>query len=341
MMKSKSIFLSLCTVLICACSAEGIDGVDSSSKRTSYFENTSEAKMYCFTNESEFESTVTLLSSIDDEKEKTEWVKKHLGSIKSLRDVYDEAMVEAESLTETKQSSMEFKNKYSKYLFFADYKDDGGFYLPVKDLNVACLLNPNGDVKIAGKIVNKKDVTSYSQLQAIGVALYSLPNMMRTRATAQEFAINRSGNNSIGEEYDSGWKHYGGKKVKLKARRRTKLVNGNALLSCFHTEFCFRKKTWLGWTNYRSESTIKGRVSWGDGGFDLNSHETAHSSHDKDYPLPIYWDSRFTYTYPELTCTADVDYRGVHETLHFNWEMNGAYCKLNTIQEIYIFPLVK
>ena len=64
-------------------------------------------------------------------------------------------------------------------LYFPEEGDDYSAYLPVKDENVAKLLNANGEVSINGEIVNLKDINSYQQLIDLGIAAteenYTIP----------------------------------------------------------------------------------------------------------------------------------------------------------------------
>ncbi|WP_288357734.1 hypothetical protein [uncultured Bacteroides sp.] len=97
---------------------------------------------------------------------------------RSLYDYFTEAMNEAENYYDRPGGYEEFKTKYSM-LYFPEEGDDYSAYLPVKDENVAKLLNANGEVSINGEIVNLKDINSYQQLIDLGIAAteenYTIP----------------------------------------------------------------------------------------------------------------------------------------------------------------------
>lgn len=81
----------------------------------------------------------------------------------SLYDYFIDAMNEAESYYDRPGGYEEFKAKYSM-LYFPEEGDDYSAYLPIKDKNIAKLLNSNGEVSINGKTINLKDISSYKQL---------------------------------------------------------------------------------------------------------------------------------------------------------------------------------
>ena len=101
---------------------------------------------------------------------------------KSLYDLFNEALHNADSYYQRENGYEEFKEKY-KTLYYPEYKDDYSVYLPVSDNDLAKLLNHNGDVLIKGKLFNMKNINSYSQLQELGIAMYNLPNKTRARIT--------------------------------------------------------------------------------------------------------------------------------------------------------------
>lgn len=164
-------------------------------------------------------------------------------------------------------------------MYFSTYLDDCGAYLPVAERNMAYLLNAYGNVEIAGQIVNKKDISSYEDLQKAGIAMYDAESQPMSRAWSPSFIDHtvdaRYGNpGNVGKEYDSGWWKEGKRKVRLKCGRQ--IVNTKMRL---HVEVSFRKKTWLGWANYSSVTETTGTFS---GGYDgsISFRKSADSSHD-------------------------------------------------------------
>jgi hypothetical protein len=77
-------------------------------------------------------------------------------------------------------------NKYSPYLLFNENdEEDFTAYLPVMDVLQSITLNKNGEVLIAGAIVNKKDFNTYAERQK--AIEYTFP---QTRATIED-GVNR------------------------------------------------------------------------------------------------------------------------------------------------------
>lgn len=293
--------------------------------------NLGKETMLKFKSQAEFDNALQILRSLKSEKEKSEWVHTTFPKFTSIQDVYEQAGGEmAEMTDESKTAFMDFKNKY-KELYFPLVGEDAGFYIPIKDLDAAYLANPNGKVIINNAEIDLKDISDYETLKTLGRAYYEKPH---TRAAMTEFMLNSTSMNSVGPEYDSGWKEYGKRKIKLKARRRFTTIELSpgfkGSQSWFHTEFCFRKKTFVGWVNYRCTSNITGEVTIP--GFPsklkLNATETGTSSHDKDYPYPIYIEKRngtWYYQFFEAPCTATVAFKDLSQLVVFNWNMPGIY----------------
>lgn len=284
-----------------------------------------------FESQAEFDNALQILRSLKSEKEKSEWVHTTFPKFTSIQDVYEQAGEEMADMTDESEAAfMSFKNKY-KELYFPLVGEDAGFYIPIKDLDVAYLANPNGKVIINNAEIDLKDISDYETLKTLGRAYYELP---KTRAVETEFQLNSTSMNSVGPEYDSGWKEYGKRKIKLKARRKFTTIElspgFNGSQSWFHTEFCFRKKTIVGWVNYRCTSNITGTVTIP--GFPYNlkldATETGTSSHDKDYPYPIHISSsngNWYYRFYEAPCTATVAFKDIDQLIVFNWNMPGIY----------------
>ncbi len=283
---------------------------------------------------SDFQNAMNNLSSYNTEEEKIQWVNTHYPNFSSIQELYWDAMAEMAQLdASSEEEYMAFKEKYAN-LYFPNYREDAGFYIPMTNLDAAFLTNKNCEVSIAGEIVNMKDIESYDVLMDLGRAYYAsiLPT---TRATMGSFNLNSTAMNSVGPEYDSDWTVYDGdRKCKLKARRVFK-DNSNGMirgsLSYLHLEFCFRKKTWLGWSNYSSKSTIDftANIPGVSTPVKANFSNSGTSSHDNEllYPIAITQDSNnWYYTFVETPCVANVGYQGVGKPLVYKWNMAGIQC---------------
>lgn len=279
----------------------------------------------------DFQAKVNYLSTLSSDVEKAQWVNENYPGFKSIQDYYWDAMCEmAEKDMVDEASYIAFKQKYDK-LYFPNYMEDAGFYIPMSDLESAFLVNDNCEIVVDGEKVNLKDITNYEDLVIAGRAYYSLDAPV-TLSTYTQFQLNGTSMDPVGPDYDSGWTTYDDRKVKLKAHRKFKTITlspgFNGSESYLHLEFCFRKKTWLGWSNYKSESTIvfTANVPYSKVIGPLTFTHNSNSSHDSEfvYPIRIYSDAtNWYYTFDEAPCEATINFRGVPQTLKYNWNMPG------------------
>ena len=113
---------------------------------------------------------------------------------KSLYNVFDDAMGDADNYYDTKEHYEEFKVKYAS-LYFPEYGDDYSAYLPVSNLKLAHLANKNGFIKINGQLINCKDISSYAQLDGLGL---TPPN---DKQKSKEVFSYREGKNKLWVKY--------------------------------------------------------------------------------------------------------------------------------------------
>lgn len=228
--------------------------------------NNQDENILKFRNHTVLNETINKLKYLS-KQERLEWEKEM--NFVSLNSVYEKALDEVTIMEGSADDYYNLKDKYQNYLYFPEYKDDYGIYLPVSDEELASVLNKNGDVMIGDEFVNMKDVFSYEDLQLTGKALYDLPVLYRL-----------SNKDYIGSQYDSGWTTFGNRKCKLKAGRRIMDVKKTEI--ALHIEISFRKKGVFGWMNYRETTQTTG-----DYGPQLApvigtfyQEETGRSSHD-------------------------------------------------------------
>lgn len=279
---------------------------------------TDDVPMLSFGSLSEFNNVVNTLAAFKSDNERLDWMKQHYADFYSLQNAYYDAMDAAGELGETEDEYNAFKEQFSM-LYFPMEREYAGFYIPMQDLNKAFLVNASGNVKIAGDIVNMKDINNYETLMELGRAYYTLPQVT-TYASYDTFKMG-SNVSPVGAEYDSGWAEYGKRKVKLKLRKR---ISNDEML--FHTEFCFRKKTWIGWVNYSAAATITGTAREVDGMvIQINSASDHASSHDRDYLCTVkYFRSTGIYSVPSLYCNITVNYQDVSTPLKYQHTMLEA-----------------
>lgn len=302
----------------------------------------------------DFESYQTALINIEKletEEEKEDWVEKTYPSFKSIHDIYMDAMNE---MAETDESFGEseynaFKIKYEN-LYFPEIDEDLGFYIPLKNSDVSYLANSDCKVVIGIDTIALRDIYNYQELIELGRAYYS-NDIPMPLADMISFNINNYDQNSVGPEYDSGWKQYGNRKVKLKARRVFKKGNlapgvGNSTAyicnTLMHLEFCFRKKRWVGWINYSCKTEINFSATVPPIGY--TGSKSGTSSHDWEFPYPIQITQNtqnWYYTFPPTDCKALVDYADLADVLEFNWTMAGlqsAWSKTNATARPQFYP---
>lgn len=317
-MKTKTLWGLFCLLALCACSNDSaLDSIEEEITLVQAEDETSVKGMLQFKTEADFNEAVNALGLVEVES-RANWVKEHCGEVVSLKDVYDSAMLDAAELDESCMAFEAFRSKYGDYLFFADYKDDGGVYLPVSNEAVASLVNANGDVCINGQVRNMKDVFTYSQLQLLGVAMY---DSYSTRSKAE-----------VEKEYDSGWYEEDGRKIRLKCGRQVLIDTGiltTPVTMRMHIEISFRKKTWLGWTNYSSRIDLTGTYVIGSVTLSINESKTADSSHDYYYALPdaipvVYENMNLRYA-PGISANFNVDFRGIPKVLNYQFVLPDAF----------------
>ena len=285
-----------------------------------------------FKDESEFKKMLEKLSDLDDEDSKESLVKAHFGEFYSLKNVYDAAMQIADELDESKDAYLKYKKMFDPYLYFSDYEDDCGAYLPVKNKDMAYLLNAFGEVCISGTNVCMNNVVLYDDLQDTGVAMYDKEENTMTRAWNSSYidhsniAFDESSGN-VCKEYDSSWWEENKRKIRLKCGRK---VVGSTLspVMKLHIEISFRKKTWAGWANYSSKTTTTGTFTGGYNG-SINFYKHADSSHDWYQTITTLPGGRDYLGFPHILNNAihaelNLDFRGIGPILYLSFDVPSA-----------------
>lgn len=345
MYMKKSFYLSMLSVLFVACTNDfeevttsydskldlaDVQLVNLSEKMTTKSVENDEGLILKFKDESTFNRIVEELNSSSNE-DVLAW-ENNLG-FTSLNTIFEEAMEEAANLDESEGAYKAFKAKYSESLYFPEYKEDYGAYLPVSEESLAFVLNKKGEVMVGDEKRSYVDIVNYIQLQQAGEALYDMDENT-------PMLLNFKENDYIGAQYDSGWRQNpdGDRKLKLKIGRR--VYNRNTTTGAFalrlHFEISFRKKTWLGWSNYSSETTTNTTFTIHDRTrVTCSQTEEGKSSHDHYFIN--------SYNYPDLYLklgagqfestringTATVDFRGFPAPSVFNFDMSGGYVFAN------------
>lgn len=189
----------------------------------------------------------------------------------SLYDIFQNALNDVDSYYDHEGGYEEMKAKYPS-LFFPEVGDDISPYLPVSDRKLAMLADANGDVLIANQKVSLKDITTYQQLEDLGMTPPDGIELMVERGDVV------SGTNSIPKTT------VGQNKVWVNVKE-----DKDHSIPTIKVEVCFRKKYFLGWSNHNSNSS----ATLGDGsgmGAYSKTYVSCHgfSSHDYVYSVPNY-----------------------------------------------------
>ena len=157
--------------------SQTFDYIDNNLSSSVDFSNDS-VSILKFANHEEFEKDLYNLRCLKSSDEKEEWVHKTYPSFCSIMDIYEQAGEEAaESNLETEMEFLTFMNKYHN-LYFPLEDEDAGFYIPIRDENIAYLANQDCMILIGDDVVDMKDISNYSDLQEAGKAYYELPKPM-------------------------------------------------------------------------------------------------------------------------------------------------------------------
>ncbi len=269
-----------------------------------------------------FNKTVKELSS--GTKEAALAWEKELGFI-SLNTIFDNAMEEAATLGQSEADYKNFKAKYSESLYFPEYKDDYGAYLPVSNESLAFVLNCDGEVMIGEEIMNFVDITTYEQLQQIGQAMYDL-------GTDTPMLMAAGVGDYLGDQYDSGWQIEDDRKLRLKIGRRIRERQGEGpFVIALHYEISFRKKVWIGWVNYSSKTGTKTTITVANKNtYTREQIEEGHSSHDhyfltsRECPDLYVNLGHGEFATTRVNGSATISYQGFSTPRTFNFDMLGG-----------------
>lgn len=295
-----------------------------------------------FKNENAYENMIAEIQSMS-KKEQLAW-SAALEGFTSLQAVFEEAMIDVESIDETAASYMTFKEKYDQYLYFPMHSEDRGFYIPVIEQEKAVLANSDGLIIIGNEVKNLKNITCYADLQKTGQAYYSPENNTSTRA-----AVNyNTKSDFIGEEIDSGWFHdkNNSKQFRFKIGRKTNGkyninpvspnsshpsgIPGFQFKMHIKLDVSFRKKTWMGWVNYSSETKTNIEFICNGITYQFTHNEKGPSPHSWQMSSPLiylftdqYINYRPIYSVPAVNASLKTDYsafEGADGTSIIRWD---------------------
>lgn len=334
-MKTKQFLAALLVPFACACSNDSLTEAVDHSNQTPALSRSVE-NMLSFDSEASFQQSVSLLSNMDESKQKS-WISSHLKTITSLKDVYDEAMEDAADLDESREAYLAYKKKYENALYFSSYKDDCGAYLPVSNQIIAMLINTDGNIRIGNEVRCLKDISNYTQLQEVGMAMYNAEkdrNYVESRAIADAPIVTlREAGKPIGDnntyEFDSNWREENKRKIRLKCGRQVSSIDKNrrVIIPRLHIEVSFRKKTWLGWSNYSSKTTTTGKFTGGYVGT-IDFYKHADSSHDwyRDFTATIVGSigpkgEKILYYSAPIAADLSVEFRGMGTIQKYVFEL--------------------
>ena len=170
-----------------------------------------------FKDQAVFDATMNKLAQMN-ENQLSEW-SSSLG-IKSLFSLHMEALQEAGTMDDSADDYLNLKGKYSDFLYFPEYKDDYGIYLPVTNKLYSAVMNGAGNVMIGNEVKNFIDIKDYQSLQKTGRALYEGEATASPQLRAEDDIVYVFEGETFGPSYDSGWKIVGDRMYKITAVRR-------------------------------------------------------------------------------------------------------------------------
>ncbi len=207
-----------------------------------------------FENITVFEATAKKLRSMTPNKQ-VEWYKSV--DFAPLYSYYLEALEK----TNAKDINYdEIKDKYANILYFPEYKEDYGIYLPVSKKEYAFLLNSKGEVMIGNEIYNFIDIKNYEALQRTGDALYlEAPSVLRASYNQNVYE-----GDYIGQQYVSDWMERNEARLRFKlGRYATKPgdIKWYVYSWVLHLEIDVRVKLSNGsWTNTSGQTILDGSI---------------------------------------------------------------------------------
>ncbi len=288
-----------------------------------------------FTSVDEYNQVCDSLATLSSESAKLSWMKNNYPHFYSIQNLYWDAMQEIAAVDNIDLITYnQFNSKYSQ-LYFPREEDDAGFYIPIRNENQAFVANTNCLVKIANRIVNLRDINSYEDLMESGKAYYASTPMTIDNS---EFVIINRDMDPVGPVYESGWINIGDRRILLKATRHFKADPNlpsytNAILSLLRLEFCFRKKTWVGWVNFSATSTTTFIANLGSGwGKPVMATHDGFSSHDSELTFQIHHaivNNKHRYYYPQTQCQVTTNLSGLSSPYTFSFTMPYIYCQYN------------
>lgn len=225
---------------------------------------------------------------------------------KSLYNEYEEAWEIEEEYYASEEKYNEFKMLFP-HLYFPEYKDDYSFFLPVSNESVAKLLNLEGNVRIAGEVVNYIDIKTPQDLLKLGqLAPDDIDNRIMTR--------NGGYLNDIPNQYGSD----GDRKFWV-----TTVAGGLNGRPYTTIEVYFRRKGAGGhWKNYKSRVTVIGRLQYATGEamiFPVTSEKYGKA------PLKFEFLSSAAPNVNPFPCRGNnikISYQGIHEDYYMNVDIS-------------------
>lgn len=217
-----------------------------------------------FKDEQVYLNTLSKLSKLNSEA-RSKWASTFTPFISS-DSIFNQAMLVADSLEfNTVEDYSYFKNKYQRYLYFPEYEEDFGAYLPYEDKVEAVIYSKSGIIMIGDNIILKDKISTYEELQKTGQAYYDLKKEIikessssnglenlseSSRSVAGLQYLNGKARNFdkvgtgdyLSSQYNTGWIQKDNRKLQVKLNYIVELNREAKLALKWHTEVSFRKK---------------------------------------------------------------------------------------------------
>lgn len=252
----KLLFLVLGVFLLFSCEQAEVEKT-MDQETNNDFEVIDNGSLLKFKDKIAFDATLTKLKSMNFE-EQQKWTE----SIKfnSLYVAYVDALDKISN--DQNISYYDIKQEYQGILYFPEYNDDYGIYLPVSKKEYSPLLSQDGNVMIGNEVLNFVDIKDYESLKKTGNALYSDESSI---LRANNIQIVYEGD-YIGQQYVSSWNERPAgntiKRLRIKLGRLACWPASDSWLPwCLHLEVDFRQQLAGGeWTTTSGRTNFDGKT---------------------------------------------------------------------------------
>lgn len=141
-----------------------------------------------FRDEEVLNKTKCMLQNMTSEEQK-EWIAQ-LGGFESLKDIYNQAMLEAESYYDREGGYEEFKAKYPMF-YYPEEGEDYGAYLPYIDESLPSITNEYGNIMVGNQVIHEPIITPMQNSNKQGMLIISLKQITLVKPIFRMLCLGR------------------------------------------------------------------------------------------------------------------------------------------------------